>query len=331
MRKTIHKNKNKKPAPPTPDPNARYRVRDRAEAGTGEAKVWSPDGGLTMAEAVKLRDFLLATKRSTTVRIEPIPEGAAAAADTPSEPSDQAAQLDFANVDDATAARICRDVSYLWTRAIVSRVGQAFKEMGAAGGGADANTVYVSLVERMEPFVALLIETAVDVRRRAAIVEVPAQSDPELEAMRQAALDAARPVAQAAQARHDAKAKPMVQPPHKPPPSPLSDEVLEGMPDAEPPLEEQFDDGEVHDILGGVGGGPGADDAKRAAALAARDKEETLGKAQAAYRGATSKLPGIAVPWESMDDNERAAWEWYVIHGGVSPAVKMAKRAPEGS
>lgn len=324
----------RKPIPPAKrppvklpdDPNARYRVRDRAD-DAGNAKVWTPDGGVSLTEAKQLVQYLAAHKKSSTARYEPLPQPVPAPAVDPVEPGVEEsaaapeAEIDFQSMDLAGIITVCGDDPELWAGAFCQIT---LPQIGAVLANADPDPasephLQSQVVTVVAGFLADLIEAVVAVRQRASITEVHVDPDAELEAGRQSALAAARPVARAAQARHDAKKPKVVQPPHKPPPSPLSGKVVDGMVDNEPPEEDQLADDEVHDLLGGVGAAPGATDAKRAAADAEHEKQEALTKAESAYRGVTSKLPGVALPWASMGKLARSQWTYFVTYGGDQP------------
>ncbi len=317
------------------DPNARYQVRDRADA-RGKAKVWTPPEGVTLAEAQQLVQHLAAHKRSSTARYEPLPPTAVVVS-TESVPT--ALEYDFRSMDLAGVVSVCGDDPERWAVALcqltLPQVGAMFADLGNVADPASMSNMQPRVVSVIAEFLATVIEAAVAVRQLPANATSPrgwsppgsgpsgpASSDLELEAARQAALAAARSVAQAAQARHDAQRKPKIeQPPHRPPPSPLSGVVMDDMPDNEPSDDDLLDDADVHDLLGGVGAAPGAEDAKRAAEVAEREQREAVSKAEAAYKSATGKLPGVALPWSAMGKLARSQWTFLVTYGGEQPRI----------
>jgi hypothetical protein len=151
--------------------------------------------------------------------------------------------------------------------------------------------------------------------------------DPELEQMRAPALAAARTAATQAQHRHERAHAAMSDPP-KPPPSPLSDEIMEDMPDgdAELPPDEQLTEGDLQDITGSVGGASDEDKAhaKKVADMTIAE-QKTL--AMQAYEATVKATPGGPWPqWNRLGEFEWAAWRYFVVNGGTPPALTKNPR-----
>lgn len=309
-----------------------YRVRDKVDAN-GAAIVWGEK--LSHEEACKLKEKVCGTRQSRTARVEEMPPDELDAADTASEPS-AAAPIASNGIVDALAdvpldLPEWSDAQLLvWMGVDPMRWAKAFivKSAAVLESGDDPFDV---------GFVVGWFANVIDVVKSAN----QTSADPQLEIARQKALAAARPVAAQAQARAVvAKAVPVPQvkpaakkpvvvaDPPKPPPSPLSDDVIEDGPAELPPDEEVLDGSEISDISAEVGGGPSDADKAKAREQAAKDVEGSTAAARAAYAAAVG-LDTVNGPWPSWDQLgqfEHAAWRYYVTQGGDPPELVKQPR-----
>jgi len=132
--------------------------------------------------------------------------------------------------------------------------------------------------------------------------------DPQLEHYRARAVAAARPAAQAAQARHDAaKAGMPVTPIVQLPPV---DEALE-----DDEFDSGLDDAEVEDLLGG-GRKLSPEDHARAQAEADRDFPVVDAAGKALYQ---QQNPNPTVPWDQLDEKLKQSYRWQAIELATAP------------
>jgi hypothetical protein len=291
-----------------------YRVRDRADA-SGNATVWGEL--LTYEDAKRLKEKVVTARRSRTARLEEMTADEIAAAQgaevEPAAAASSEAQApappDYTKFDDVNKLYdALGDNGMRW--------GDAFCQFAAARG--------IRLSKDDEKWVAQWFTDAIWIRAR------PLGGDKTLAPVMAKAIAAVAPVARQAQARHDSKRIAVKSAPPTPPPSPLTDELVDvGDGPAELPPDEDaaLDSSDVQDLTADVGGGPSADDAARACAQAERDIEEMTVAAKSAYDEATTASDAGPWPtWESLGAYEHAAWRYYVQNGGNPPALVKEPR-----
>lgn len=279
-----------------------YRVRDR-DTGDGNPKVWGED--LTWDDANKLKEQVVGSRRSKTARVEEMPV------------FEQDLEQDLSDAEDAST-------STTTATGIRETLVRLFP------GEPDIIDFFAEHVA--DPRCLWLLGYIERQGREPTPFNAPA-ADPQLEVARQRAVAAARPTAQAAQARADrtvtvgkpfVRAQPPPSDPPKPPPSPLSDELadLEDGP-AELP---EMPAGEVSDLLSEVGGAPQDDDKQRAAQQAVDDEAAQIAKARVAYEHAVTTQGGQWPRWDELGTFEHAGWRYYVTHGGTPPMLTWERR-----
>lgn len=283
-----------------------YRVRDRADA-QGEFVLWGEH--LSHTDATKLREQVCGARKSKTARVEEMP--ADELADAP-DPRSRPTAAEIATGDYAFSE--LKDDSKLWAEAFCS-------EATARG---------VKLSQNDERMVLTWFTRAIGSRPPAP------PADPFLAEVRKKVVAAVAPVAAQAQARHQAiKAKaprptpPMFADPPKPPPSPLSDDVIEdGDADLPPDDDSGLEAAEVQDLQAEVGGGPSDADRERAKQQAQTDVEVATDMAKEAYASEVEAAGG-ADPWptwKQLGEFEHAAWRYYVVNGGDKPELTREVR-----
>ena len=282
-----------------------YRVRDR---NTAKAKgtVWGEN--LTHDAAVKLKERVVAMRKSKTARVEEM--------DAPmvDDPGPRTAVVFRAGGDDwgfydQDEAKV-RPLNEVAVGPVASR-DLAHDAARAAG--------YTSIIDGVVPAFVVSPPTP--------SVVMAEESDPQLAALRAQALATSRQTAAAAADRHKSVA--MSDPP-KPPPSPLTDEVVDDLPDAG--VDDNLDSADISDLLGGVGSAS-EDDKVRATLDATAQWQLDMKNARAAYDAAVAAdQSGTAWPrWDELGDYEWAAWRYYVTmgKGQIPPALTKTPRKVE--
>jgi hypothetical protein len=225
--------------------------------------------------------------------------------------------VDYTKLSELELVRALADNPRRWAR--------AFWQTASARG--------IKLAQTDEQFILTWFEGAISSRPRAGkAAEGDVVVDPYLEEVAAKARAAAAPIARQAQIRADQlkKPKPVVQSaPPTPPPSPLSDELVDvGEGPAELPPEDTLGSADISDLSAEVGGGPSDADRTRAKAQADADVAEMTRAARNAYDEATilQVENGPWPLWENLGEFEHAAWRYYVSQGGQPPALTKAPR-----
>lgn len=292
-----------------------FRVRDKVDA-QGSAIIWGED--LSHAEAQKLKEAVVGSRRSKTARIEEMP----VIVDSTSSSSVGLPDGGTIALGDTESRGPAPgegdgmgDDAHKWS--------VAFLAAATARG--------IRLSREDETFVAEWFTRAIHSRPPAAI-----PTDPVLAEVRQKALAKVAPIARQAQVRHDtAKRQAVVSAPPTPPPSPLTDDLVDGDAGGELPPED-FGAADISDISAEIGGGPSDADKSRAKAQADADVAEMIASAMGAYQAevqaaslGADQYAGQRGPWptwEQLGEFEHAAWRYYVSQGGPKPELTKTPR-----
>jgi hypothetical protein len=286
-----------------------YRVRDK-----DFAVIWGE--GLSWDDAVKLKEKVVGARRSKTARVEdeetPVPDWAR-------EPQHQrfiGGRPEPRIIERDGASKIATKVAGSFMDFMLGHI--APNATGFTYGEIEAfwyANLHV-LIAKIDDAIAQATSAAPEQASTTSTPTRPpaASRDGELEHMRAAARHAAQMSAAESQRRHTEQRRQqnlaeLANLP-KPPPSPLTDKVVEDIvPNELPPDDEILDEASVADLLGGVGGPAGDDDVERAKAQAAKDQAEIEAKAKALYAtDGASHRPGVS--WAQLSEQERAAWRF---------------------
>ena len=308
----IHKPKGK---PTVSTAGKLYRVRDKA-APDGSFTTWGED--LSYTEAWKLKEQVVTSRKSKTARVEEMPEDEAQPEWTP--PVERPLNLKPTVVNPDAIGDPDQTPVVTLPHGLVDMMVESGQVTVVASSCRDNGQGLCVACPTVHPMPI----------RADSFVSGDAQlPDAELEAARQKAVAAAAPIARTAQAKQDHRKVVMNDPP-KPPPSPLSDELLEDLPDiSDIPEDELLKAGDVQNIIADVGGGPGDDDKERAAKQAKQDLADSIAAAIVAYGSAVSsdKHPDTWPEWDELGPFEQAAWRYYAANGGKQPELTRTMRA----
>jgi hypothetical protein len=292
-----------------------YRVRDK-----DFAVIWGE--GLSWDDAVKLKEKVVGARRSKTARVEdeetPVPDWAREQLAASAAPNQAPTAFDGSYGDrivpSSTATEVAESFRDTMLHAIAQVAGSAAYHRTAQALWHDYLPVLIAKIDAAIAFELAQAASAAPEQTptTSTTTKPPAASrDGELEHMRAAARHAAQMSAAESQRRHTEQRRQqnlaeLANLP-KPPPSPLTDKVMDDIvPNELPPDDEILDEASVADLLGGVGGPAGDDDVERAKAQAAKDQAEIEAKAKAMYEAD----PASTRVWERLSEADRAAWRF---------------------
>jgi hypothetical protein len=323
-----------------------YRVRDRAEPD-GSYNLWGEN--LTHEAAMKLKDQVVGARRSRTAKIEEmlpdeLAEGHAVVLGQNPLNTPPPAPPPIAQRSPSRPPATPRPE--MFSGSVGEGQGSVSVTPGSFTGSDPSGPADVTWITALaQQFCTQADERGIRLSRDdeqwianwfiAATGSVAFVRDHALEEIRRKAVAAAAPVARIAQVRHEIRTAPPVvrrpavlSAPPTPPPSPLTDEVLEGLGDepGELPPDETLGNADISDISAEVGGGPSDDDKKRAKAQAESDVAEMTVSAQGAYANAVSSTVGDWPAWQELGEFEHAAWRYYVAQGGAQPELTKTPR-----